>query len=951
VELPAEVQGRFVVRLQKKSGEAPIEREVGDQRSIALPPLRPGDYTLSVGRPDRSWTCSAIAATRSSDRIRMRVPWREPVIQRGRVTTSEGTGVSQVPVRTDIAARSTEGSWTCAGESTPVLSSADGTFAIHVDAPVETLVLAGDWDDPRGMAARARQGPEAEAMSLVLGTPHRISARVLDERDTPVACKAILSTEDRLDRWAKMARPGSVRDATCQPDGRLTLGPVLSSSFELEVFPEEALPARRRGNAEAGPTTDLGTMRVDSGDAIAVDVRDASDRPISGALVSAQNERGVIVKKSARTNGTGLASLKGLPRRTALELRVEASNYATQRRSGIDSGAEEPVKIVLGRGQAILGRVVHPDGSPAERASVTARSGADDLRSATVGSDGTFSIEVPVGSARLRASHLEYGDSDEVKVDVGGEREAPDVELRLTERGLARGVVVDPEGRPAPGAVVLVLLGNTIVDPPEGSAVATTLTDAQGAFVLRGPTVGQAVVALLRGFAPAFAVYSDAESGGRLELKLGPAAAVRVKLPDGVADRAMLQLRDGSPIRRTVMARSRTDLTIEDVAPPVISVALSGGPTIDGKLAAGETTIVDFRSGGSIRGRVTHSGRGVPRAVVACMAPASTGMPTSGTELTDDDGRFELSAVAAGPQRIVAQSTEGRAEATVNVPEGGDVRVDLEVMEAGLDVAVTDARTGAPIGDARVFAHRKEALCRSFSEMSSSTAEGGWRLSLSDPGCAAGETSSVGMASFDLSVLGTYDVSVQAHDYEPWQGAVEIMEGRAAMRVPLVPGGGAPRVRVLLQTDPPGASGTLYCVQPEHNSSTSPVSGEALCDNLAAGPLSIAFRVPGLGIGRATVDVPEHGEAQAVVRVVRGGSLAVPLRDPATTSIRILDAEGTVWNQPMGLGWPACGASTDPSGVTSYVCRELPPGPYVVEFGGERRATAIVRPGETTTVY
>jgi len=953
VELPADARGRFVVRLEgKRKGEAPIEREVsadaGGAPSLALAPVRPGTYTLSVGRPDRSWTCTAIAPARSPEQARVRVAWREPVVQRGRVTTSDGAGVGQVPVRAEVEMRRAEGSWTCAGGGAPVSSAADGSFALRVDPSVETLVVAGDWDDAHGMAIRARRGRESEPMSLVLGTPHRIVARILDERDAPMSCKALLSDEDRLEVWATTARPGSAREAKCSSDGKLTLGPILSSAFELEVFPDEALPARRRGNVDAGPVTDLGVIRVDRGESLAVDVRDRNDRPVSEALVTVQNERGVIVKRSARTGADGLASLKGLPRRSVLDLRVEAAKYATERRSGIASDAGDPVKIVLGRGYAIRGRVVLPDGGPAEKASVRAKSGAGAPSSATADPEGQFEIEVPTGSVELRASSLEYGDSDDLRIEVGAGQDPPEVELRLTERGLVRGVVLDLEGRPAPGATVLALWASSIGDPPEAGAVAATVTDGEGAFVLRAPKDGQGIVALLRGFAPAFAVSSGARE---LELKLGAAAAVRVKLPDAIADEAMLQLRDGSPIGRTIQARSRTDFTIEDVSPPVISVALSGGPTKEGKLVAGETTVVDFRSGGSIRGRVTHSGRGVPRAVVACVAPASTGVRTSGTELTDDDGRFELSAVAAGPQRIVAQSTEGRGEATVHVPEAGEARVDLEIADAGLDVAVTDARTGAPVGEAQVSARRKEALCRSFTEMASSTSEGGWRLSLSDPGCAAGDTSSAGLASFDLSVLGPYDVNVHAHDYEPWQGSVEVMEGRALVRVPLVPGGGAPRVRVLLQTAPPGASGTLYCVQPQRNNSTSPVSGEALCENAIAGSMSIAFRVPGLGIGRTTVDVPEHGETQAVVRVVRGGSLAVPVRDPASSAIRVLDAEGTVWNQPMGLGWPECGASTDSSGLTTYLCRELPAGPYTVEIGGEKRATAIVRPGETTTVY
>jgi hypothetical protein len=697
--------------------------------------------------------------------------------------------------------------------------------------------------------------------------------------------------------------------------------------------------------------TDLGVIRVDRGLSMSVDVRDLAKSPISGAHVSARNRDGLVVTRKARTDAAGLAVLAGLPREASFDLRVEARDFAAAEKTRVEAGGTTPIKIVLSRGCTLRGRVTTPDGQPADGATV-ARSAGADFSQTESGPDGTFELDVAPGAAEVLARLAGFADSEPVRVEVDPERPPNDLELKLRERTLVQGTVVDPDGRPVSGANVLLLSWKTITDPLEAGAVAATTSDYEGGFTIPEPRPGQNVVALFHGFAPGVAEYAQASESRALELRLGPAAAVRVKLPDSFADDGMLDVRDGSSVQRRVSARSRTDLTIEDLTPPVAHVALSNGPTKVAQLVPGETTLIDFRSGGAVRGRVTRAGRGVPRAVVACVERASTGSPSSGTALTDDDGRFALEVVSAGPRRIVAQASEGRGEASVNVPEGGEAQVEVELVDARLELLVTDAGDGHALRDAQIYATHRDARCQSFSEMGSNSDEGGWHLSLADTGCAFGASAADGRASFAMSTLGPYTLSVRAQDYEPWLGKVDVADGSVEVHATLTPGGGAPRVRVFLQSEPPGASGSLYCVQPQRNSSRSPVAAEGVCENLLPGPIDIAFRVPGLGIGRTSLVVPEHGETQATVQVVRGGDLALPLPEGARVpAIRVVDDAGTLWNQPSGLGWPECSSSTNADGTATYVCRGLPPGPYTVEIDGQRRATVVVRPGETTTIY
>jgi len=65
----------------------------------------------------------------------------------------------------------------------------------------------------------------------------------------------------------------------------------------------------------------------------------------------------------------------------------------------------------------------------------------------------------------------------------------------------------------------------------------------------------------------------------------------------------------------------------------------------------------------------------------------------------------------------------------------------------------------------------------------------------------------------------------------------------------------------------------------------------------------------------------------------------------------VLDAGGVVWNQAQGRGWPTCGfAERRADEPVRYLCYALPPGPYTIRLEGRAHATAVVRPGETTTI-
>ena len=951
----AAAKGEFAVRLEAKGGrgtpiDATIKLSEGAPRApLALPPVAPGGYLLSIHRAGSPWTCSSEPLSRQPVKMRVSVPWRDAVLQKGQLKNARGEPLLQVPVQTYryTSMLSPSGDWACAvAPAAPVSSSAGGAFEVPVDSEVETLIVAGGWDHPKGIAVRSRRGAIVDPMNLVLKPAYRLEAKVLDDKDIAVACRTEIMTTDVLDNLVASTVPGSVRKGTCAPDGRIRLGPLLSPSYELAVFPDEALPARRRGTADR-PVTDLGVIRVDRGASIEVEVRSVEGKVVSGADVSASNRDGEIVQRTARTPATGLVTLKGLPRSTPIDIRVRARDYATYEKPGIQADGAR-VEIVLARGGNLRGKVRTPDGAVPRWATISWNTEASKTPSIVpTAEDGTFVIDPPPGPVEVHASAPGFASSETARVEVPPERAPPDLELTLRERDLLRGRVVDPDGRPMPGASVLLLFGGSLGDPPEIGTTASAVSGADGEFTLPEPESGQVVVALRRGYAPGRAEYASGMDGG-IELRLGRPAAVRVKLPDAFSENGRMEVRDGEGMRRGVYARSRTDILVEDLWPTNVEVLLMNGPEKRVRVAAGETAVVDFRSVGTVHGRVMHKGRAIARAAVLSIQRTPGGERIAGTTLTDDDGRFEMASVDAGAQRFLAQAAEGRADRQVTIPEGAEVNVDLELSDARLDVLVTDAKTGAPVHGAKLAGKIAGAACWGTGYVRLSGEQGGYFISYTQAGCLEGASAVDGTSSIAVPTPGAYDVSVRAADYEPWTAKMNLGHDIVPVRVELARGS-LPRVRVILESDPPGVDGMFYCVQGVKRTEK-PAKGEGLCEGLDPGTAFVSFRAPGYGFARTAVTVPERGDAEVRLKVPRGGDLVIPV-DSKDAGIGVIDAQGIVMNMWSGMGYPECDYTADAEGKLSFVCRVLPPGTYKVTTRAGIRGNFEVRPGETTVAY
>ena len=965
VELPQGAKGTFVIRLEPEGGKraavevTSVAEDGKPRRPIGVPPVPLGRYALSVRRESDAWVCRSVPPMRSPTAQKVSVPWKDPIAVRGRVLTPTGEPLPSMPVAAypppsledevmvRLAPRGQLGGWTCGPvDGTSIRSQADGAFTVLVEPEADRLVVAGSWDDPRGIDFKVWRSTSHTTLELVPRMPWRLVARVLDQEERPVAGWAAFQPDGSEDGWAARVLPGSERKTTLGMDGWVRLGPSRAARFDVSIAPEDALPSRKGGEAPAGGTLDLGVIHVDRGATAKVEVRDEDDRPVAGAKVQARNGSGFDVVRDGRTGPDGNVTIRGLAREPLVDLEVRARGFMPQRLTGLT--LDGPLRVRLKQGISVRGRVLAPDGQPILASVWATRDGRLRAGGAFTEENGEFEFGLPRERLELVASAVGFQNSQQRILDLTSGAPVEDLELVLEDPDSIRGIVLDPDRRPIAGATVSVVNGSLFATAFPPGAHAMTVSGSDGRFELVAAAGSMDfVVAQLSGYA--LAVGTPPDKGAELELQLGPAAALRVLLPSSVPPAQSLVIETQRLFREAIPLNGRAEITRPDLPAGPIGVSL-GRFEKASTLIAGETVTVDLRTSGKIRGRVTRGGRGVARAVVVDSGSDSKDGMGATTVFSDADGGFVLEPVDAGVHRILAQASEGRAEQRVTVTAGSDVSATLELIDARVRVNVMDARSRKPLSGAKVVVSPEGVTCATFAEMGSVEGSTGFSIQTSDRGCAKSSTGSDGSALLSLPATGPYEAKVHAPGFAPWSRVVDLLDGTVDLRADLEPSGPGV-VHVTLETETPGVEGSLYCVQGAVANSHYPAEASDVCEGFKPGRAEVAFRSPAYGAARAVVDVPEEGDVTVTLRVARGGNLFVSLPPGPEPHVAVLDADGVVWNQAQGRGWPTCGfAERRADEPVRYLCYALPPGPYTIRLEGRAHATAVVRPGETTTI-
>lgn len=531
-------------------------------------------------------------------------------------------------------------------------------------------------------------------------------------------------------------------------------------------------------------------------------VVDGDGRPVAGAQVQAvalESQRaGTEPPVKSRTGKDGRFRLGGFPAGTALALEASAEGFApslvrTSMETSAPSGKpaakpRPPLRIVLGRGSTLTGRIVDPQGQPAGGAEVVLSASfegpdamirfafGDPTRRATADPKGRFRIErLAAGAFQLWADHPSFASVTQPRIKIPDKpAEIPLGDIRLLAAAFLEGQVTDERGAPVAGAsVILRPTDGDFMAFHEGRPVEPVQTGADGSFrsgrVAAGTRVNVSVEHPAYVDAHAPGVEVPAAEPLLITLQPGRSLNGRVVDPAGkpVAGAQLLPAPETGIGMSMVHSMNGGPRTMSDEDGRFVLDGLSPGPlalwvtaegyrmeTVRG-LRIPETDEVPpleivLTQGAAVEGRVLDE-RSRPVAGAFVNADPVQGysvesvLAQSGSH-TGEDGRYRVNGLPPGRFRVRAQTPEGRlAEGTIEIAEGAtgahplDLRLDTGFLVSG---RVLDDM-GAPVAGAslqlsfsvqpRVF-QKISGADGSF--LFSNVPAGSWRLSASAAGFA-----------------------------------------------------------------------------------------------------------------------------------------------------------------------------------------------------------------------
>lgn len=537
----------------------------------------------------------------------------------------------------------------------------------------------------------------------------------------------------RIRRATAGERSATVRLAGL--DGRPTPRPLLDllraavgaeDRFQLDFVPpgEHALVVECAGFAPrsvpvsvSATSVDVGDVEIASGVTLRGRVVTSTGVGVPNARVSVSPLLALPARGDVQTASDGSWSFAGL-QSCPCQIRADAPGFGEG--TAHSEMEADDIKIVLSGVGSLTGRVEDEQGRPVTGFALTPR-----FARTVIGPDGTFVVDdVPQGTHRVSilAPGFLRASLEEIRLDAGQRIDLGRVRLQRGAR--VAGVVLDPSGRPLPGARVRVRAGGEWV---AGESVA----DMRGGFALDGLPADALEARVTH---PRFA-----ETRAAADAKRQPAEVLRVVMSQGARLEVRAHRRDGSgvagllvqalPLRAEggtdfaaqtpVVTTDGTGRAILDNIPEgrvrVLALGRGSGPmptsrdleVRDGDRQTVELAIPQVR----LHGRVTRGGAPVPGVLISLGVPTPAAIRRRRPNLdrhralTRPDGGYELLADKPGPALVWVDTPDGRHELlreVVEVPDADQQRIDLVLPAATVSGVVVDKDSGAPVPEAQV---------------------------------------------------------------------------------------------------------------------------------------------------------------------------------------------------------------------------------------------------------
>jgi hypothetical protein len=730
VELVLTAHGRALAPWQR--AEAPAEERVyaaSDERgNFRVEGLAPGSYQLEARAPGHART--VLRNVRVPATGPMTVALKAAGVIEGFVVDAQGQPATGAEVQ--VGGRAPQVATTGQG----------GGFSVEVE-PGSHIVSARRGDEAGSLdkPVTVSVGQTVRDVRVKLGKGSVLEGLVVAKATGAPVVGASVAV-------SPAGRSGDSGSAVTDDTGHFSVGGLAPGSYDLDVSAPGFSPLARRGlTVTAGERFPLELELTGTG-AVEGQVKDGAGQPVQGAQVVGGTRWGGALGNTpaeSRTDAQGRYRLEGLGAGTV---------YLTARREGSALGVSESVELreggtaqqdfTLGETGTVEGGVRASSGSlPAEPLIVTASRrgvqffGPTDVGRADVDATGNFRIMLPPGTYNLSASLAERrmfmgrgGTRVEVEAGKTVRTELTWQSEETSSEGM-RGVVLEPDGAPSPGAFVSVETEGGLPGPRMMSP-----TDEEGRFTVNLPPLG--------GSASSLRFKLSARNGGRtgdvLGVRQGEQEVVVKLRPGGSVRGRVVRAGGAKPVQgftlvvqpqgsgRFVLNNTSWEFPgdrfeVRDVpAEPLKLVARTadgaGGEALATPTSGGGVEVeITLKPTASVHGRLMDSTTKAPMdsALIFIEGERRPGMDAPTTR----DGRFTLEGLSAGehvllivpggaraPERKPIKLEEGQVLDLGDIligpprPPPGSVGVMLET--AGTQVIVSELLPGSPAASAGV---------------------------------------------------------------------------------------------------------------------------------------------------------------------------------------------------------------------------------------------------------
>jgi protocatechuate 3,4-dioxygenase beta subunit len=451
--------------------------------------------------------------------------------------------------------------------------------------------------------------------------------------------------------------------AASESTGTFALEGVLSGRYSLSTIREGFSPVRQDVTVGAKDVEGL-VVKLAQGAVVTGVVVGSDGKPVASAQVGASLSMKMgtggrmQTGRGERTDEEGKFEFKDIePSEVTLHAKHADHGAATADAFTIREGEKKDVRIVLGAGASIIGKVRFDDGTPAagiqvfgyQRGSGSAGRSDNDVTTA----DGSFKLGGLGAGATDVSARRDYTTSPKSTTVSLSEGEKKDgVEIEIPKGGLTiGGQVIGPDGAPIVGATV------TASQERDGRAMRVLGNPFAGRAFLSSEGGNFTIEDVPKGNYTLTAFHSSHPEGEAKGVAAG-ATGVRVQLPAEASVSGVVVDADGRPV---------TDYTI----------AVMPGP------AAKESSAEQAR-------RISMSAMDNPI-----------------RRIHEPEGTFALDRLRAGAFELKVTTADGRSGSTVATLAAGEKRTGVRITLAGgvrIVGRIVDLDTGAPIEGATVSA-------------------------------------------------------------------------------------------------------------------------------------------------------------------------------------------------------------------------------------------------------